>query len=357
MSRSAGAPARVAATATTALAPVAWGTTYVVTTELLPAGHPLFAGLARSLPLGLLALALTRSLPQGRWWWRALALGTLNIGAFFPLLFVAAEHLPGGVAATLGATQPLVVAALAVVVLHEPPSWARAGWGVLGVLGVGLVVLGSSASWDPTGVTAGVAGAVSMGLGVVLTKRWGRPDGVTSLAYAGWQLSAGGLLVMPLVLVIEGLPSQVDAAALVGYAWLALPGGLVAYTLWFRGIRVLPVTATALLGLLSPLVAATLGALLLGELFGPAQSLGFALALAALLGGQLDPGRARLSTLRGSSPPSSHLRQQCAEQPCTPARARTLSSDAHAGSRPLRQSRGHEHCTRPLGPHPRRRDA
>ncbi|MEU1792596.1 EamA family transporter, partial [Streptomyces sparsogenes] len=29
----------------TALAPLVWGTTYVVTTELLPPGHPLFAGL------------------------------------------------------------------------------------------------------------------------------------------------------------------------------------------------------------------------------------------------------------------------------------------------------------------------
>ncbi|GDY57777.1 hypothetical protein SVIO_084000 [Streptomyces violaceusniger] len=31
-------------TALTALAPSVWGTTYVVTTELLPEGHPLFAG-------------------------------------------------------------------------------------------------------------------------------------------------------------------------------------------------------------------------------------------------------------------------------------------------------------------------
>lgn len=31
----------------TALAPIAWGTTYLVTTDLLPAGHPLFAGLLR----------------------------------------------------------------------------------------------------------------------------------------------------------------------------------------------------------------------------------------------------------------------------------------------------------------------
>ncbi|OEV13552.1 ABC transporter permease, partial [Streptomyces nanshensis] len=93
---------RAATVALTALAPASWGTTYVVTTELLPPGHPLFAGLLRALPAGLLALALTRVLPRGHWWWKAVVLGTLNIGAL-PLLFVAAERLPGGVAATLGA--------------------------------------------------------------------------------------------------------------------------------------------------------------------------------------------------------------------------------------------------------------
>src|SRR3954452_18667371 len=88
---------RAALVAATALAPAAWGTTYWVTTELLPAGHPVFAALLRALPAGLVALAATRTLPRGAWWWKAGVLGTLNIGAFFPLLLLAAERLPGGV--------------------------------------------------------------------------------------------------------------------------------------------------------------------------------------------------------------------------------------------------------------------
>src|SRR5262245_42612034 len=74
----------------TAFAPAVWGTTYLVTSEWLPPGHPLFAGLLRALPAGLLALAAGRTLPRGVWWWRALVLGALNIGILFPLLFVAA---------------------------------------------------------------------------------------------------------------------------------------------------------------------------------------------------------------------------------------------------------------------------
>ena len=52
----------------TSLAPISWGTTYLVTTEMLPAGHPLLAGLLRSLPAGLVALGLGRALPPRGWW-------------------------------------------------------------------------------------------------------------------------------------------------------------------------------------------------------------------------------------------------------------------------------------------------
>jgi probable blue pigment (indigoidine) exporter len=271
---------------------MAWGTTYSVTTELLPPDHPLFAALMRSLPLGLLAVALSRTLPRGEWWWKAAILGVLNIGAFFPLLFLAAERLPGGVAATLGSAQPLIVAGLAVAVLRESPSPWRFAWGTAGVLGVGMVVLGPGAGLDTTGVIAGLGGAVAMATGVTLTKRWGRPAGVGPLTLTGWLLSSGGLFLLPLVLVFEGAPAHIDAPAVSGYLWLATVGGLVAYVLWFRGIGRLPVTATALLGLLSPLVAALLGTLLLSEVFTPIQVAGFALALAALVAGQFDPVRA-----------------------------------------------------------------
>lgn len=278
----------------TAVAPMVWGTTYLVTTEFLPAGHPWFAALVRALPAGLLALALTRRLPQGSWWWRSLVLGALNIGLFFPLLFVAAGRLPGGVAATLGAIQPLLIAGLAAVLVGERVTAWRLGWGVAGVLGVALVVLGPTAlasgmGLDPVGVLAGLGGAASMALGVVLSKRWGRPDGVGPLAYAGWLLTAGGLVLVGPALVLEGVPARIDGGAIGGYAWLGLVGGLLAYTLWFRGVRVLPAAPTALLGLLSPLTAATLGAIVLGERLTPVQLIGFALGLAALVAAQWEP--------------------------------------------------------------------
>src|SRR5690349_10312099 len=136
-------------TLTAAVAPVTWGTTYLVTTEFLPPDRPLLSGVLRTLPAGLAVLLLTRTLPaQRRWWWRSAVLGVLNIGAFNALLFVAAYRLPGGVAATVTSMQPLFVAGLALALLGARPSRWQLGWGVAGVAGVALLVLRGEARFD-----------------------------------------------------------------------------------------------------------------------------------------------------------------------------------------------------------------
>jgi probable blue pigment (indigoidine) exporter len=98
-------------------------------------------------------------------------------------------------------------------------------------------------------------------------------------------------VVLVPVSLLEGPPATIDAGGVTGYLWLGLVGGLLAYTLWFRGIGRLPVTSVAMLGLLSPIVAAALGAVVLGETFAPLQIAGFALALVAILGSQLPEPR------------------------------------------------------------------
>jgi probable blue pigment (indigoidine) exporter len=284
---------RTRLTLATAVAPLTWGSTYAVTTQWLPAGEPLVTAAVRALPAGLLLLAATRRLPSGVWWWRAAVLGTLNIGAFFAPLFVAAYRLPGGMAAVLGAIQPLIVAGLSVPLLRLRPSRLTLLAGAIGVGGVALVVLQAVAHPDPIGVAAGLGGAAAMATGIVLGKRWGRPEAVSVLAFTGWQLTFGGLLLAPAALLLEGLPSHLTAVNIGGYLYLAAINTLLAYWLWFRGTAALAPTALSFLSLLSPVGAAVIGWLALGQHLSPPQILGLVLALSGTVLGQLRPTASR----------------------------------------------------------------
>jgi len=268
----------------TALTPMVWGTTYAVTTEFLPPDRPLLAAVLRALPAGLLLVALTRRLPRGDWWWRSAVLGTLNIGVFFALLFVCAYRLPGGMAAVLGAVQPLVVAGLTVLLLTERVALRTVLAAVAGAGGVALAVLTAEARLDPIGLLAGLAGTGSMALGLVLTRRWGQPD-VSPLTTTGWQLTAGGLLLVPAALGVEGLPGTLTGVNLAGYAYLSLVGTALAYTLWFHGLQHLHAVRVSLLGLLSPLVATVIGWAALGQALTAVQLLGMVVAFGAVLAG------------------------------------------------------------------------
>lgn len=283
------AESRLPLIALTALAPISWGTTYAVTTEFLPADRPLFTGLVRALPAGLLLLAISRTLPRGIWWGKAAVLGALNIGAFFPLLFLSAYRLPGGMAAVVGSVGPLFVAGLATVLLGERPTLRTLLTGIAAALGVSLVVLKAAGALDPVGVLAALASTASMSTGTVLTKRWGRPAGVGPLALTGWQLTAGGLLIAPLALLVEGAPPALDGRAIGGYLYLALANTAVSYWLWFRGIGRLSATQVTFLGPLSPLTAAVVGWAALGQALTPLQLLGMAIAFGATVLGQLRP--------------------------------------------------------------------
>ncbi|MFI1353015.1 EamA family transporter [Streptomyces sp. NPDC020898] len=286
--------------ALTALAPISWGTTYAVATEFLPPDRPLFTGLMRALPAGLVLLALARVLPRGAWWWKATVLGALNIGAFFPLLFLSAYRLPGGMAAVVGSIGPLFVAGLATVFLGERPTVRTLLTGIAAALGVSLVVLKATGALDAVGVLAALASTASMSTGTVLTKRWGRPDGVGPLALTGWQLTAGGLLIAPLALFVEGAPPALDGRATAGYLYLALANTAVAYWLWFRGIGRLTATQVTFLGPLSPLTAAFVGWAALGQALTPVQLAGMGLAFGATVVGQLGVRRPGAGSVAGS---------------------------------------------------------
>ena len=207
----------------TALAPAIWGSSYIVTTAMLPGHSPLLVALLRALPAGLLLLMLVRRLPPLNWLPRLAVLGALNFSLFWTLLFVSAYRLPGGVAATLGAVQPLIVVFLSALLLKSQIRAAAIAAALLSIAGVALLVLTPAAKLDTLGVLAGLGGALSMAAGVVLTRKWQPP--VPPLTFTAWQLTAGGLLLMPVAfLTVPEWPSF-TAANIAGLAYMSLIGG------------------------------------------------------------------------------------------------------------------------------------
>jgi probable blue pigment (indigoidine) exporter len=266
--------------AVTALAPAVWGSTYIVTTSLLPQGYPLHAAMLRALPAGLLLLLLVRQLPKGWWVAKIFLLGGLNFTLFWAMLFVSAYRLPGGVAATVGAVQPLIVIGLARLVIGTPIRLAAIIAACTGLAGVALLVLTPKAALDPVGGAAGLAGAVSMAAGTVLTRHWRPP--VSNLTFTAWQLTAGGLLLVPLAYALEPALPALTSLNYLGFAYLGVIGAAFTYILWFWGISRIEPSAVAALGFLSPLVATVLGWALLGQNLSLLQGVGFITVLASV---------------------------------------------------------------------------
>lgn len=276
----------------TALVPVIWGSTYIITSELLPSGRPFTAALIRVLPAGLLLVLLMRQTPLRQHWMRLVILSALNIGAFQALLFVAAYRLPGGLAAVLGgAIQPLMVMTLAWLVDKKSPACTTLLAAIAGVVGMALLLVSPQTVFEPIGIAAALLGAACMAGGVWLTRRW--QLGMPVLTLTGWQLLLGGLMLAPLAwLVDEPLPT-LTFTALAAYAYLCIAGALLAYVLWFRGVTRLPVVSVASLGLLSPLTAVVLGWAVLGQSMSGSALAGVIVVLTSVFAVQWTAARSR----------------------------------------------------------------
>ncbi|MEI5585508.1 MULTISPECIES: DMT family transporter [unclassified Agromyces] len=268
----------------TVIAPVAWGSTYFVTRELLPADVPLWGAVLRALPAGLVLLALRPRMPRGAWWWRSVVLGTLNVGVFFALIYLVAQLLPTSLASTVMAVSPVVMMLLAWILAGERLRAVPLVGAGLGLVGVVLLLATDAAPVDPLGVAASVAAMLLSSFGYVLARRW--RDGTDVLAVTSWQLIAGGLMLVPGALLVEGAPPALGPAEAAGFAYVGVIATAVAFVAWFGGLAHLPAGTVGLIGLLNPVTGVLLGVLIAGEALGAWQSVGLALVLVGVLLGQ-----------------------------------------------------------------------
>ncbi|MHB2011434.1 EamA family transporter [Klebsiella oxytoca] len=251
----------------TALAPAIWGSTYIVTSQFLPPDRPFIAALLRVLPAGIALLIWSRRLPLRGEWWKLIVTGILNIGALQALLFIAAYRLPGGLAAVIGAIQPLLVMLLVMLLAwcvdRQRSPWLAVLSAMTGIVGMAMLLLSPQMTLDPLGIGAAFLGAMSMALGTWLSRRWA--IALPVIALTGWQLLIGGIVLAPIALLVDPPLHQVTLTQAAGYLWLCVAGAMLAYGLWFRGIGRLSPVAVSAMSLLSPVTAVLLGWIFLGQ--------------------------------------------------------------------------------------------
>ncbi|MBT2443917.1 EamA family transporter [Streptomyces sp. ISL-36] len=285
--------------ALTAVAPVAWGTNYFVTHEFLPADRPLYGAALRALPAGLVLLALRRQRPRGVWWWRSAVLGLLNMSVFFVLVYAASQLLPTSVASTVMAVSPLTMMLIAWPLVPERPGTAHLAGAAVGLGGVCLMLLTGVEGASAPGVLASVAALLVSSFGHILAKRWSA--GTDVLASTGWQLTAGGVFLLPVAAAVEGPPPALSTPALLAFGYVAVVATALAFVAWFTGLRHLPVGTVGLIGLLNPVTGVLLGTAVAGEVLTVQQLCGLVLVLAGVVLGR--PKRAgRRDSIQGHIP-------------------------------------------------------
>ena len=213
-------------------------------------------------------------------------LGLLNPGLAYALSLIGLAEISASVAVLLWALEPILILALAAIVLREHVGPPIVAGSVAAVAGLALVVAEPAAGGSALGVGLTVAGVAVCAVYTVAGRRWlpGTSDSTLGVV-AGQQVYALGLAVAVVgVLAATGqrvLPTALSPAALAGAAASGLLYYAFAYLFYISALRKLRASVAASSFYLIPVIGVGLASLA-GEHLEPAQWLGAAVVVGAV---------------------------------------------------------------------------
>lgn len=228
--------------------------------------------------VGLLALIQRRPFPQGRTFGHWMLLGLVLYTAQSYSFFTALLHAPGALVSLLLYLYPVIVAALAVWLLHEKMTRIKLTALALAIFGAALAV-GPVASATPKGVAWGLSAAFFYSIYLVAgAKLLENSDGVaSSVVIMGAATLAYGLLA-----TIQGWHWPQNTEGWIGSIGLAISSAIALATL-FAGMEVIGPVNASTLSAIEPIVTATLGFVLLHQKLTGLQIVGGLLILVAAI--------------------------------------------------------------------------
>lgn len=263
---------------------VIWGANFTVvkyaTQELAPLAFNGVRVLVAAVALAVLAFAGAKAKPTRRDILVLLALGVIGNG-FYQLFFVegVARTRPGDASLVIAAA-PAFIALLGRITGVERISMRGAVGVALSIAGVGLVVFGAPQAAAGTmqstllGNALVLGGALCWAVYTILLKPYThRVDGI--------QLSAVTMLGGAVLLGAFALPdvastdwSQVGALTWAAIAYSSIGALVIAYLFWYRGVRTLGPTRTAMYSNLQPVIALLVAWMAFGDRPGLVQVAG-----------------------------------------------------------------------------------
>lgn len=265
-----------------------WGSTFLVISIGNDALAPVWAATLRLVLAAVLLFAFSVArgirLPRGPQLRAALGYGVLQFGVNFPLLYWGEKVVPSGVSAVVYATIPLTSALLARAFGLERLTVNKMVGALVALGGVAILFSGSfSGQVAPSGLFAIFVGATSAGLGTILLKRAPVQDPFAANAVG---CAIGAAITGPVSFALgerHVLPATLAAAWPILY--LTVAGSLGAYVIMSWLVGRWPVTRTAYMTVIVPVIALGLGTLLRDERLSVTSLIGAAVVLTGVLVG------------------------------------------------------------------------
>lgn len=210
------------------------------------------------------------SLPRKRADWILLATtGVLSFSLNYGLVFWGEQYISSGLAALLQATIP----AFGLVIAHfylpdERMTPVKIFGVVMGVAGVGVIFSNQLSVAGPralAGCAALVLGSACAAYANVLVKARGAD--LNPAILAGGQMFFGLIPLLLIGIPLEGNPLNFHwtRMAVISLFYLAIVGSVVAFLLYYWLVQHMDVTKTMLIALVTPVIAVSLGVMVLNE--------------------------------------------------------------------------------------------
>ncbi len=269
---------------------VIWGSTYLAIRYAVETIPPLITAATRHLVAGsvLFTWAWTKGFrPKAAQWRAALMIGALYFLVGHGLLHWAEQQVASGLAALLIATEPMMIAILAIVAGQERLTTPLVIGMFLGLAGV-AVLMGGSFFGQPgelAGIAAILLSALSWSIGVHFSRRVALPSD-TLAASAMTLLCGSGLLWLAATATGEVARfrlSEVSVRSAFGVAYLAVFGTIIAFTAYTWLLSHISATVVSTHTYVNPIIAVLLGWALAGEVLNGRVVLATAVILGSIV--------------------------------------------------------------------------